>query len=83
MEKERYFVHFKGGLYRLLAVGQHSETLEEMVIYQALYGAQEIWVRPKAMFFDKVLYKNKKVNRFNEVTKNEMACLLVQKKPNI
>lgn len=38
MDKERYFVHFKGGLYKMLGVAQHSETLEEIVIYQALHG---------------------------------------------
>ncbi len=50
MEKERYFIHFKGGLYKMLGIAQHSETLEEMVVYQALYGKHEIWVRPKTMF---------------------------------
>ena len=33
MEKERYFIHFKGGLYKMLGIAQHSETLEEMVVY--------------------------------------------------
>ena len=55
MEKERYFIHFKGGLYKMLGIAQHSEALEEMVVYQALYGKHEIWVRPKTMFFDKVV----------------------------
>ena len=42
--------HFKGNLYRLLYVAKHSETLEPMVVYQALYGDQGIWVRPAAMW---------------------------------
>ena len=42
--------HFKGNLYRLLYVAKHSETLEEMVVYQALYGEQGIWVRPASMW---------------------------------
>ena len=51
MNEERYFVHFKGGLYKMLGIAYHSETLEEMIIYQALYGEQKIWVRPKKLFF--------------------------------
>ena len=42
--------HFKGNLYRLLFTAQHSETLEEMVVYQALYGPHGYWVRPAAMW---------------------------------
>ena len=42
--------HFKGNLYRLLYVAKHSETLEPMVVYQALYGEMGIWVRPAAMW---------------------------------
>ncbi len=42
--------HFKGNEYRLLYVARHSETLENMVVYQALYGEQGIWVRPADMW---------------------------------
>ena len=42
--------HFKGNEYRLLYVAKHSETLEPMVVYQALYGEMGIWVRPAAMW---------------------------------
>lgn len=42
--------HFKGGEYRVLGTARHSETLEELVVYQALYGAGGIWVRPAAMW---------------------------------
>ena len=42
--------HFKGKEYRLLYVARHSETLESMVVYQALYGERGIWVRPAAMW---------------------------------
>ena len=42
--------HFKGNLYRLLYVAKHSETLEPMVVYQALYGEMGIWVRPASMW---------------------------------
>jgi hypothetical protein len=42
--------HFKGNEYRVLHLARHSETLEEMVIYQALYGEMGIWVRPVSMW---------------------------------
>ncbi|MCD7946754.1 MAG: DUF1653 domain-containing protein [Oscillospiraceae bacterium] len=42
--------HFKGKEYRLLATARHSETLELMVVYQALYGEGGVWVRPAAMW---------------------------------
>ena len=46
--------HFKGNEYRLLYVAKHSETLEPMVVYQALYGEQGIWVRPAHMWSETV-----------------------------
>lgn len=46
--------HFKGGEYKVLATARHSETLEEYVVYQALYGERGIWVRPAAMWEETV-----------------------------
>jgi len=46
--------HYKGKYYRLLFVAKHSETLEEMAVYQALYGEGAFWVRPLAMFAESV-----------------------------
>lgn len=48
------YKHFKGGEYEVLAVATHSETLEDMVVYKALYGEGKVWVRPLAMFLDYV-----------------------------
>ncbi len=48
------YVHFKGGRYRVLCVAKHSETLAEMVVYQALYGEGGTWVRPVEMWFEHV-----------------------------
>ncbi len=83
MDKERYFMHFKGGLYKLIGYAYHSETQEEMVIYQALYGMHKIWVRPKTLFFDKVIRDGIEMNRFTEIAEKEMLCLLALKKENI
>ena len=46
--------HFKGNEYQLLYVARHSETLEPMVVYQALYGERGIWVRPAATWNETV-----------------------------
>jgi hypothetical protein len=46
--------HYKGGDYEVLGAVRHSETLEPMVLYRALYGEQGLWVRPHAMFFETI-----------------------------
>ncbi len=48
--KPGVYRHFKGGMYRLIGVAKHSETLEPMVVYQALYGEGGLWVRPAHMW---------------------------------
>lgn len=68
MTKERYFQHFRGGKYKLIGFGKDSETLEDVVIYQALYGANQIWVRPYDIFFSKAKDENgNEVDRFTEI----------------
>jgi len=56
--------HFKGNEYRVLHIARHSETLEEMVVYQALYGEHGIWVRPASMWNETVEHDGKTVRRF-------------------
>ena len=69
LTKSRYFEHFKGGKYKLIGFGKDSETLEDVVIYQALYGVGQIWVRPYDIFFSKVtLPDGTEVERFKEIT---------------
>ena len=46
----KVYRHFKGNEYRVIGIAKHSETLEEMVVYQALYGEQAVWVRPVSMW---------------------------------
>ena len=48
--KRGKYRHFKGNEYELLDIATHSETLEEMVIYRALYGEKGLWVRPVSMW---------------------------------
>lgn len=56
--------HFKGKEYLVLYLAKHSETMEELVVYQALYGEKGIWVRPLSMFLEKVEVNGKLVERF-------------------
>lgn len=56
--------HYKNKDYKVLAVATHSETLEKMVVYQALYGEKGIWVRPLAMFVEMVEIDGKEIPRF-------------------
>ena len=61
----QYYKHYKGNIYRVIAEARHSETQEEMVVYEAMYGEHSIWVRPKQMFFEQVTLSNgQKVPRF-------------------
>ena len=46
--------HYKGGLYEVIGTARHSETLEAMTVYRALYGEKGLWVRPAAMFLEQV-----------------------------
>ena len=61
------YKHFKGNEYLVLHLAKHSETEEDMVVYQALYGERGIWVRPLRMFEEKVEINGKIVNRFEEI----------------
>ena len=46
--------HFKGNLYEVIGIASHSETMEPMVVYRALYGEGGLWVRPAAMWTEVV-----------------------------
>ncbi|MBQ2897835.1 MAG: DUF1653 domain-containing protein [Clostridia bacterium] len=56
--------HYKGNEYEVIGVANHSETLEKMVVYRALYGEGEIWVRPLSMWNDVIHIDGKIVKRF-------------------
>ena len=56
--------HYKGNFYEVIGVARHSETLEEMVVYRALYGEGGLWVRPLGMFLETVTVDGQTVPRF-------------------
>ena len=57
-------LHYKGERYKVLNIARHRETLEEYVVYQALYGDGDIWIRPLQMFLDQVPINGQHVPRF-------------------
>lgn len=66
------YQHYKGKFYEVIGIGRHSETLEELVVYHALYDSKEfgknaIWVRPKSIFLEDVTVNGKEVSRFKYV----------------
>ena len=67
MIKKVIYKHYKGNLYEVLYISNHSETLEKMVVYKALYGDMEIWVRPYSMWNEEVSINGEKVKRFTLV----------------
>jgi hypothetical protein len=56
--------HYSGKLYEVLHIARHSESLENLVVYQALYGDGDIWVRPLTMFMETVTINGAQVPRF-------------------
>ena len=71
----KYYKHFKGNIYRVLHIAKHSETLEDMIVYQAMYGERGIWVRPKTMFEETIERDSKVIRRFEEITDEEAEAI--------
>jgi hypothetical protein len=59
--------HYKWNEYEVIGVVRHSETLEDLVVYKALYGNYDLWVRPLNMFLEEVEVNGKKVKRFEYI----------------
>jgi hypothetical protein len=59
--------HYKGHLYEVIDTARHSETLEPMTLYRALYGEGGLWVRPAAMFEEDVVFDGIRQRRFAKV----------------
>lgn len=64
------YEHYKGKFYRVLGVARHSETEEDLVVYEPLYPSiLKWWVRPLKMFMEKVEINGKKIPRFKYIGK--------------
>jgi len=63
--------HFKGNEYEVVGVAKHSETLEEYVVYRALYGEGSLWVRPASMWNETVERDGKTYQRFTYISEGE------------
>lgn len=59
--------HFKGNVYEVIGVAKHSENLEEMVVYKALYGEGGLWVRPASMWDETITRDGKTFKRFTYI----------------
>ena len=71
MIKPGIYRHFKGNKYEVIGVAKHSETLEEMVVYRALYGEFGLWVRPSSMWEETVERDGKTYTRFTYIGESE------------
>lgn len=64
--------HYKGNRYEVLALAKHSETLEDLVVYRALYGEGAVWVRPLSMWLETVITSEGETSRFT-LEENEVG----------
>ena len=71
MIKPGRYRHFKGNEYEVIGTAKHSETLEEMVVYRALYGEFGLWVRPASMWEETVERDGKTYKRFTYIGDEE------------
>jgi hypothetical protein len=66
--KKGKYRHYKGQYYELIDIATHSETLEKMVIYRALYNDFSLWVRPFDMFFECIEFNGQEQPRFEFIS---------------
>jgi cyclomaltodextrinase / maltogenic alpha-amylase / neopullulanase len=59
--------HYKGKEYEVIGIAKHSENLEDFVVYRALYGDGQLWIRPCEMFLESIIFEGRKISRFEYV----------------
>ena len=71
-----YYRHFKGNIYRVLHIAKHSETLEDIVVYQAMYGERGVWVRSMTMFEEVIERDGRTFRRFEPISDEEAEKII-------
>ena len=66
------YKHYKGGHYLVIGNARDSENLGELVVYQALYGSNDLWVRPLALFLEEVVWEGRRQPRFQRVVEGQI-----------
>jgi len=74
--KAGLYRHYKGNTYQVIGLVRHSESLDKLVLYKALYGEQELWVRPLEMFQDTVVHEGQRIPRFTYQGQKKYTTLL-------
>ncbi len=64
------YKHYKGHEYRLIGIAKHSESLEEMAVYEDVSDSSKKWVRPLAMFNEEIEFNGKRIKRFTLIENN-------------
>ncbi|NNM43582.1 MAG: DUF1653 domain-containing protein [Chlamydiae bacterium] len=70
--KKGIYEHYKGNTYKVIAVGRHSENLEEMVIYQDCSDESKWWIRPVSLFLETISIEDKEIPRFRFLREVEL-----------
>lgn len=65
--KRGLYQHYRGNFYQVIGVSRHSETLEELVVYQAFYGDYGLWGRPRSLFEEMVTHEGQPKPRFQYI----------------
>lgn len=71
--KKGKYRHFKGNYYELIDIARHSETMEEMVVYRALYVERGLWVRPASMWTEEICRNGYTGPRFTYIGEDETS----------
>ena len=64
------YQHYNGKIYETIGAATHTETLEKLVVYRAMYGKKKLWVRPFEMFNEKISKDGKNIKRFKFIKSN-------------